>query len=156
MPTPKLKKSINDKINEIFNILAEKHLLSSIWLINNYRKVLKLWTSEIGRLSAEYDLIITKQSPAFYGVDLPPGDIMYFHFPITLTGLMHLDKYIPASNMPFVKLYKKLVVSMEFKTLYESLCIVSNIAKKIIVGNRGTKENIFKLKYLFLSIELEP
>ena len=155
--TPKLINLINDSASKIFSILAEKHLLSSIWLINNYKRNLRLWTSKINRLSTDYDLIITKQSPMIsYGIDLLPGDVMYFHFPTTLAGLMYIDKYIPDDNMPLVKLYKKFVVSMEFTILYESLCIVSNVTKKIIVGNTWTKENLIKLNSSFLSVAPEP
>lgn len=145
--------STTNSFMKIFKILSNKHMLSSLWAINEYKNAAKDILSKINGLSKEYDILIAKQSPALISaIDILPGDITYFHYPSTLIGLIPLDKYIPDSAMPFVILYKKFIISMEHKILMNVICNNEVNIYKIAAGNTWTKNGLLKINLPILKI----
>ena len=156
---PKLMDIDADRwLYRVFSTLSSKHILSSIWLISSFRKLLTPLGLEMSRLSKEYDVVISKQSPPItLFIDVVLGDVTYFHYPTTLIGFpLSLNKYIPDSIMPFVRLYKKLIIDMELRTLAENTCRYASMARKVLTNSTWTRINLLKANTVLLQVIPEP
>ena len=142
--------SVKSACNKIFSILSERLPLTSMWILSWYSCAMEELFPKINELSEEYDIVIADQSPAVASASyILPGDIMYFHGPAMLTGLGPLAKYIPEGSEPFVRLYKKLISGMEFRTFIKVMC--NKIAtRKVIANSTWTKGGLLEVNTPFL------
>ena len=146
-PPKLLDAGLNDVYVRVARLLAERRVLISLFLNSVFRHMAGKAFSSVSELSSRYDLVITMQAPIplinnINYLGNVPGDLTYFHYPST--HLVLLGKYIPDSLNPLVRLYKRLIMKLEYVTLKE---VGSYFARtyKVATNSSWTKRGLIDL-----------
>ena len=105
-------------------------------------RAVRALASTVSGLSEEYDLVITMQAGSgLRGLSVVLGDVVYFHYPVYLPGLVSLGEYVPGVLAPLVE---RLVVNMGYRALSEVVCGGFRIYK-VATNSTWTKRGVIDL-----------
>ena len=116
-------------------------------------RAVRALASTVSGLSEEYDLVITVQTRSgLRGLDVVLGDVVYFHYPVYLPGLVSLGKYVPGALAP---LAERFAADIGYRALSEVVCGSVRIYK-VTTNSTWTKRGVIGLNARVVGALPEP